>query len=103
MDNEYFGLWILKFMISILIWLLIWFGIYKLYESKLEKYPQEAKSYYEEQFKNAGDSLIINKYTDDFKVDMIKYGEYKGYRLKETKIENNWFTDDTTLIFEKIK
>lgn len=45
----------------------------------------------------------MKKYTDDFKVDMIKYGESKGYRLKETKIEDNWFTDDTTLIFEKIK
>ena len=34
---------------------------------------------------------------------MIKYAESKGYKLKETKIENNLFSDDTTLIFEKVK
>ena len=98
MDDN-FRLWI----INCIIFSLIGFGASKLYKIKLENYPKEAKSYYEEQFENAGDSLIMKKYTDDFKVDMIKYGESKGYRLKETKIEDNWFTDDTTLIFEKIK
>ena len=98
MDDE-FRLWI----IYCIIFSLIGFGVLKLHDIRLEKYPQEAKSYYEKQFENAGDSLIMKKYTDDFKVDMIKYGESKGYRLKETKIEDNWFTDDTTLIFEKIK
>ena len=86
-----------------MILIMLGFGIYIALNNETEEYPQRAKNFYEEQFSNAGDSLIINKYTDDFKVDMIKYGEYKGYRLKETKIEDNWFTDDTTLIFEKIK
>ena len=86
--NDEFRLWI----IYCIIFSLIGFGVLKLHDIRLEKYPQEAKSYYEKQFENAGDSLI-----------MKKYGESKGYRLKETKIEDNWFTDDTTLIFEKIK
>ncbi|WP_373078506.1 hypothetical protein [Fusobacterium nucleatum] len=98
-EIDEFRLWI----IYCIIFSLIGFGVLKLHDIRLEKYPQEAKSYYEKQFENAGDSLIMKKYTDDFKVDMIKYGESKGYRLKETKIEDNWFTDDTTLIFEKIK
>ena len=98
MDDD-FRLWI----IYCIIFSLIGFGISKIYKNELEKYPRKAKFYYEEQFNNAGDTFIINKYTDDFKVDMIKYAESKGYKLKETKIENNLFSDDTTLIFEKVK
>ena len=90
-------------LIEIVILIMIGFGIFKIYKNELEKYPRKAKFYYEEQFNNAGDTFIINKYTDDFKVDMIKYAESKGYKLKETKIENNLFSDDTTLIFEKVK
>ncbi|MFZ8014543.1 hypothetical protein ACO1GV_01650 [Fusobacterium watanabei] len=86
-----------------MILIMLGFGIYIALNNEMEEYPQRAKSYYEEQFISAGDILIINKYTDDFKADIIKYGESKGYKLRETKIENNYFTDDTTLIFEKIK
>ena len=86
-----------------MILIMLGFGIYITLNDETEEYPQRAKSYYEEQFISVGDILIINKYTDDFKADIIKYGESKGYKLRETKIENNYFTDDTTLIFEKIK
>ena len=100
MDDEYK---VLSIIIKLIIFIMIGFGVFKLYKNEMGKYPQKAKSYYEEQFSSAGDIFIINKYTDDYKADIIKYGESKGYRLKETKVETNWLTDDTTLVFEKIK
>ncbi|ALQ35361.1 hypothetical protein [Fusobacterium hwasookii] len=100
MDNKYK---VLGTIISLIIFIMIGSSVFKLYKNEMEKYPQKVISYYEEQFNNAGDTIIINKYTDDYKGDIIKYGESKGYKLKETKIENNLFSDDITLIFEKVK
>ena len=100
MDNKYK---VLGTIIRLIIFIMIGSSVFKLYKNEMEKYPQKVISYYEEQFNNAGDTFIINKYTDDFKVDMIKYAESKGYKLKETKIENNLFSDDITLTFEKVK
>ena len=101
MDNKYK---VLGTIISLIIFIVIGSSVFKLYKNEMEKYPQKAISYYEEQFNNAGDTLIINKYTDDYIIKyLIKYGESKGYRLKETKVETNWLTDDTTLVFEKVK
>lgn len=100
MDNKYK---VLGTIISLIIFIMIGSSVFKLYKNEMEKYPQKVISYYEEQFNNAGDTLIINKYTDDYKGNIIKYGESKGYKLKETKIENNLFSDDITLIFEKVK
>lgn len=100
MDNKYK---VLGTIIRLIIFIMIGSSVFKLYKNEMEKYPQKVISYYEEQFNNAGDTIIINKYTDDYKGDIIKYGESKGYKLKETKIENNLFSDDITLIFEKVK
>ena len=95
---------VLGTIISLIIFIMIGSSVFKLYKNEMEKYPQKAISYYEEQFNNAGDTLIINKYTDDYIIKyLIKYGESKGYKLKETKIENNLFFDDITLTFEKVK
>ena len=57
MDDD-FGLWI----IYCIIFSLIGFGVLKLHDIRLEKYPQEAKSYYEKQFENAGDRQLFSQF-----------------------------------------